>query len=538
MVYLVGAGPGDPGLLTLRAVQCLHRADVVLYDYLVNPAVLDHASARAELVPLGRKGVGARAYTPVEIEERMVAEALAGRTVVRLKGGDPSVFGRGSDETGALRRAGVPFEIVPGITTGLAVAAYCEIPITQQDDASAVALVAGRERDDKAASALDYDALAAFPGTLVFYMGVGRVGEWSPALIERGKPADTPVGIVRWCSRAGQETVFCTLGTAVDVVRERGLAPPAVFVVGDVVARAPARSWFAMRPLAGRRVLLPGSRGTSRRLRERFAELGAEVLESPTLRVVGPPDPASVDAALGRLDHYDWIVFASPHGVDRLLGRLSERGGDARRLAAVRLAALGTGAAERLARLHLHADLVPQGWSARPVARALVEGRPGARVLLVRGSGGDELARALAAEGATVDEVVAYAVEPVESPDQGVAAALARGDLDWIVVTSGAAARSLATLYGPSIAGARLASVGPLASSALRELGLAPSVEASPHTAAALVEGVLRAELEERAEAEGRLLEGRPAVDPPAEALPVDARPAVGPPAVARPAAG
>ena len=242
-VYLVGAGPGDPGLITLRAVECLRRADVVLYDYLVNPAVLEHASASAELVCLGHHGTG-RCLSPGEIVARMLDEARRGRTVVRLKGGDPSVFGRGADEAGVLRAAGIPFEIVPGITAALAAAAYCEIPITHHDDASAVAFVVGHERCDKAVSGLDYAALARFPGTLVFYMAVTTVTEWSRALIEHGMDPQTPVAIIRRCTWPEQRTFRATLGTVAEIIQQQGLRPPAVFVVGKVVDRAPEESWF------------------------------------------------------------------------------------------------------------------------------------------------------------------------------------------------------------------------------------------------------------------------------------------------------
>lgn len=243
-VYLVGAGPGDPGLITLRGVECLAKADLVLYDYLVNPLILKHASDSAELICLGHHSTG-RALSPEEIIAKMLDTAISGRTVVRLKGGDPSIFGRGADEIEPLREAGVPLEIVPGITAGLATAAYCEIPITHHDDASAVALIAGQERESKSASGLDYDALAKFPGTLIFYMGVKKVARWSRSLIEHGKPSETPVAIVRWCTRSRQQTFRCTLATVTEEVDKQGLCPPAVFVVGKVVDRAPPLSWFA-----------------------------------------------------------------------------------------------------------------------------------------------------------------------------------------------------------------------------------------------------------------------------------------------------
>jgi uroporphyrinogen III methyltransferase / synthase len=493
-VYLVGAGPGDPGLVTLRAVECLQRADTVLYDYLVNPAVLEHAPPTAELRALGRPGTG-RALSPRGITSQMVAEALAGRTVVRLKGGDPSVFGRGADETTALREAGIPFEIVPGVTTGLAVAAYCEIPITQQDDASAVALIAGRERDDKTESRVDYAALAAFPGTLVFYMGVGRAAEWSRALIAQGRSADTPVAIVRWCTRAEQEFVRCTLGTVVDVIASRGLKPPAIFVVGDVVDRAPDLSWFASRPLFGVRVLVPGSPATSRKLRERLSRLGADVVLQPAIRITDPPDWKPVDAALDRLADFDWVVFSSANGVDYLLRRLFDRGRDARQLGSAKLAAIGSGTADRLAEYHLHADLTPEEFVAESLARALTGDAPGRRFLLVRASRGrDVLADALAAAGASVEQIVAYGSVDVDEPSADVTDALTGGAIDWITITSGSAATALARLYGVALGRARFASIGPIASAALRALGHEPSVEAAPHTTDGLVEAMLRAQ--------------------------------------------
>lgn len=492
-VYLVGAGPGDPGLLTVRAVECLGQADVVLYDYLANPMLLEHAAPSAELVPLGKPHAG-RSLTPEEITHRMVAEAWTGHTVVRLKGGDPCIFGRGADETGALREAGVPFEIVPGVTSGLAVAAYCEIPLTQQDDASCVALVAAHERnakEERGISCLDYEALAAFPGTLVFYMGVGRVGRWSEALMEHGRRPETPVAVVRWCSRVDQQTLRCTLGTVASAVAEHGLKPPAIFVVGDVVDRAPERSWFAARPLFGTRVLVPGATG-ARALRDRLVALGAEVVLQPAIRVTAPPDWEPLDAAIEGLDAYDWVLFSSVNGVDAFMGRLLGAGADGRRLHGVRLAAVGSKTAERLAYYHLRADRVPETSLPESFAQSLLDGAAGARFLLVRGSRGrPTLSRLLSAAGAEVDEVVAYGSVDVTEPDPDTAAALAAGEIDWVTATSASVVRSLGRLYGDALRNTRIASIGPVTSDALRDLGREPDAEASPHTAAALVDAIL-----------------------------------------------
>jgi uroporphyrinogen III methyltransferase/synthase len=478
--------------MTLRAVECLARADVVFYDYLVNPASLEHAADGAKLVRLG-KSETKRRPSQDEINTLMVEAALEGKTVARLKGGDPSVFGRGADETDALRAAGVSFEIVPGITTGLAAGAYCEIPMTHHEDASAVALVAGRERTAKAESGLDYAALAAFPGTLILYMGVGRVDEWSGALIEHGKPAGTPVAIVRWCTRAQQEMIRCTLGSVAETILDKGIRPPSVFVVGDVVARAPALSWFTARPLFGTQVFVAGTPGTSGKLRDRLEALGAHVLAHPAIRVADPPDWAPVDAALDRLEEYDWLVFSSGNGVDYLLRRLFDHGWDARRFGRTRLAAVGAGTAERLARYHLRADLVPEKFVAESLAAGLIAEAKDGRFLIARASRGRQvLAEALRDAGAHVDQIVVYANVDVEEPAPEVAAALAAGTVDWVAVTSSATAHSLARLYGEKLGAVRFASIGPIASASLHELGYAPTVEATPQTTDGIVEAILR----------------------------------------------
>ncbi|MEJ2185239.1 MAG: uroporphyrinogen-III C-methyltransferase [Gemmatimonadota bacterium] len=509
-VYLVGAGPGDPGLLTLRGVECLRRADVVLYDYLANPDLVRHAPAHAKLLRLGHHSAG-RNLTPDQITDLMVRSALAGQTVVRLKGGDPSIFARGADEAGALRQAGIPFEIVPGITSGLAVAALAEIPLTHHDDASAVALVTGRERANKEEAHLDYQALADFPGTLVFYMGVQSAGRWSRALMEHGRASDTPVAVVRWCGRAGQQTVRCTLETVADVAAS--LRPPAIFVVGKVVARTPCLSWFESRPLFGTTVLVSGSARTAERLRQRLCERGAEVIAQPVIRIADPPDWSAVDATLRRLDRYDWLVFASPNAVERLLRRILEHGGDARSLAGVRIAALGAGTAERLAHYHIKADAAPEAYHPALVARALVQEQTRPRFLLARAHGDrPSLAGALEAAGARVEQVEIYATEEVDAPDPDVARALEEGEVGWVAVTSAATARALMRLHGQNLGSTRIASISPLTSAALRELGREPDAEAEPATVDGLVQAIADATGQEAIKAAaGHALAGRAA---------------------------
>lgn len=490
-VHLVGAGPGDPGLITVRATECLRQADLVLYDYLANPTLVEYAPEGAELIRLGRHDKG-RTLTPDEITDVMVKAALEGRNVVRLKGGDPSIFARGGDEADACRAAGVPFEIVPGITSGLATAAYAEIPLTHHKDASAVALITGHERDEKKESHLDYQALATFPGTLVFYMGVKWAGRWSEALVEHGKSPDTPVAVVQWCSRARQQTCKCTLGTVASVVGEQGLKPPALFVVGKVVDHAPTISWFQERPLFGTSVLVAGSKRTSSRIRKKISVLGAEVITQPAIRVTGPSSWAPVDATLETLGEYDWLVFTSGNGVDGLVGRIMETKGDVRPLAQVKIAALGRGTAERLEHYHLKADLAPARVDADSLAHSLMERAESGAILFARAGGSRPiLAEELEELGAAVDQVSVYRTVEVEEPNEDVADALEAGEVSWIAVTSSPTARSLVKLYGEALRTARIVSISPLTSATLRELGHPPATEAMPHTVDGLVQAML-----------------------------------------------
>ncbi len=490
-VYLVGAGPGDPGSITLRAAECLGRAGVVLYDYLVNPVILAHAPPSAELVCLGHHGTG-RTMPQQEINARMVDEARRGKTVVRLKGGDPSVFGRATEEIEALRKAGIPLEIVPGVTAALAAAGYAGIPITHGRQSSAVALVAGQQRPDKGDARLEYAALAGFPGTLVFYMGVTTAGQWSGAMIGRGKSPQTPAAIVRRCGWPDQQTIRCSLGTLAEVIARKKLRPPAVIVIGNVVDSAAELSWFAARPLFGTRILVTRPREGTDSLRRRLDELGAEVIPQPVIRISDPPDWGPVDTALARLDRYDWLVFSSGHGVRYLLDRLHDRGGDVRRLGRLKLAAVGPGTADQLAGYHLRADLVPQQFRAESLVEALAAEASGRRFLLPRASRGRPvLADGLAAAGGEVDQVIVYSSTDVTRPDAQVATAVAEGRIDWVTVTSSAIARSLVAMFGDDLRRTRLASISPLTSGVLRELGYPPTVEAAQYTMDGLVAAMM-----------------------------------------------
>ncbi len=490
-VYLVGAGPGDPGLITLRGVHCLARADVVLYDYLVNPQLLDHAPTTAERICLGRHGQG-RIMSQQEINDRMVRAALAGQIVVRLKAGDPAVFARAAEEVQALIAAGIEFEIVPGITAALAAGSHAGVSLTDRHLASAVALVTGHEQEGKPEPALNYQSLAQFPGTLVFYMGVTSARHWTVALVAAGKSPDTPAAIVRRCSWPDQETIHCTLGTVVAELDRRKMRPPVIVIVGDVVRWDANTAWFAARPLSGKRIVVTRPLGQADAMRDTLQELGADVLVQPAIEISPPADWAPVDAALARLDQFDWLVFSSANGVRYFFDRLLAIGGDLRRLGHVRLAAIGPGTAEELTDFRLRADLVPSQFRAEALAEALAA-TEGQRYLLIRASRGREvLAEQLRAAGREVEQVVTYCSSDVEQPIPEIADLLAGGQIDWVTVTSSAIARSLAALFGDRLRRAKLASISPVTSATLRELGFQPAVEAIDYTMPGLVSAIIQ----------------------------------------------
>ena len=449
----------------------------------------------AELQCLGRHGRD-RIMPQAEVNRRLIELARAGRTVVRLKGGDPAVFGRLAEEVEALASAGVPFEIVPGISAALAAGSYAGIVLTHRDEASAVAFVTGRETDDKQSSGLDFAALAAFPGTLVFYMGLTTAGQWTAELIAHGKPGDTPAAIVRRVSWPDQTVIHTTLARAAEELAAAKLRPPVIVIVGSVAATTVC-DWFTSRPLFGQRVLVTRPLDQAETLCSRLAELGAECLVQPAIEIGPPADWAPVDAAIARLDQFDWLVFSSANGVRFLLSRLLEQGDDLRRLAAVRIAVMGPGTGEELARYHLKPDMQPEQYRAEELAAMLRPEAPGRRFLLARASRGREvLPEELIAAGAEVEQIVVYSSSDVPQPDAEIAAALSTGQIDWITVTSSAIARSLVRMFGEALKKSRLASISPITTGTLRGLGYEPAAEATEYTMQGVVEAVLGARAE------------------------------------------
>jgi uroporphyrinogen III methyltransferase/synthase len=490
IVYLVGAGPGDPGLMTARALELIASADVIFHDRLIPPGALDGAGPDAELVYVG-KAPGNPALPQEVINERLVEAARVGRSVVRLKGGDPFVFGRGGEEGEALRAAGVEFEVVPGVTAGIAATAYAGIPVTHRDDASAVAFVTGHEDPDKEESSLDWEALAGFPGTLVLYMGVRRLADNARALIDAGRDPGEPAAAVERGTMDGQRTVVATLGTLAAEVEHEGIGAPAVIVVGPVVARREGLDWLERRPLHGRRVVVTRARAQASGLAATLRELGAEVVELPAIRIEPRIESKEVRRAVAEIGSYAVVCLTSPNGVDLLFEALRKAGLDARALAGATVAAIGPGTTRVLEANGVVADVVPE----RFVAEALVEALSdvevnGRRVLVARAAEArDVLPDALRERGAQVDVVALYeTVREDPAPDAVEAASGA----DYVTFTSSSTVRNLTETLGDRFPpGARVVSIGPITSEAVRAAGLTVQVEAERHDIDGLLEALL-----------------------------------------------
>jgi uroporphyrinogen III methyltransferase / synthase len=530
VVYLVGAGPGDPGLMTARSLQLIAAADVIFHDRLIPPGALDGAREDAELVYVGKApdvpGVmhpyGASSHgtsAQGEIHARLIEAARAGKSVVRLKGGDPFVFGRGGEEGEALREAGVEFEVVPGVTAGVAASAYAGIPVTHRDDASAVAFVTGHEDPEKAETALDWEALARFPGTLVFYMGVKRLVDNAAALVAAGRDPDEPAAAVERGTMSGQRVVVATLGTLAETAEREGIGAPALIVVGPVVARRGALAWLERRPLHGRRVVVTRARAQASGLAATLRGLGAEVVELPAIRIESRIESDEARGAVERIGEYALICFTSPNGAHLLFDALRAAGLDARALnrppregkageeldganagagtgataePGTTVAAIGAGTARALAEHGVAADVVPERFVAEALVEALREVEiEGKRVLVARAAEArDVLPEALRERGAEVDVVSLY--ETVREAPEPDAVEAARG-ADYVTFTSSSTVRNLSEALGDRFpAAARVVSIGPITSEALRAAGLEVDVEAERHDVDGLVEALLR----------------------------------------------
>jgi uroporphyrinogen III methyltransferase/synthase len=498
MVYLVGAGPGDPELITAKGIRCIASADVLIYDYLAAKALLDHARAQCECIYVGKKG-GDHTLSQDGINALIVSKASEGRVVTRLKGGDPFIFGRGGEEAEELVKAGIPFEIVPGVTSAIAAPAYAGIPLTHRQFTSTVAFITGHEDPTKDESSIDWAALAKGVGTLVFFMGVKNLPNIVARLRENGRPATTPAALVRWGTTTRQRTVTGTLENIEARAQAAGIKAPAIIVVGEVVTLRDTLRWFENRPLLGKRIVVTRARAQASELIGRLSLLGAECLQCPTIEVTPPDSWEPLDQAIGNLSRYDWIVFTSVNGVHYFFERLFEQGLDARSLGHLRTAAIGPATAERLRCFGLNTDILPKTYQAESVVEAFANvAVKGKNVLLPRA----REARAVLPEelrrmGARVDEIVAYQTLTAGDEDRTLVDALEKSEVDMITFTSSSTVSNFRSLL-PADADQQalmkdvaVACIGPITADTARSLGFSVDITAQEFTIDGLCQAIV-----------------------------------------------
>ena len=498
MIYLVGSGPGDPGLFTVKGVECLRKADAVVYDRLAPKALLAHAPPEAELVYVGKKP-GEPSMSQEDINALLVEFGHAGKTVVRLKGGDPYVFGRGGEEALDLTRAGLPFEVVPGITSGIAAPAYAGIPVTHRGFSTSVAFVTVHEDPTKGESDVDWKKLANGAETLVLYMGVGRLAEISSELISAGRDPGTPVACVRWGTRSEQRTVIGTLEDIAERVAQANLKPPAITVVGDVVAlRDEGLDWYERRPLFGRRVVVTRARAQAGELSRALEALGAEVFEFPTIEIQPPEDFGLLDEAIRGLDSFDWVVFTSVNGVEAFVERLGRHGLDLRAVPRqAKVAAIGPATAGRVEEAGLRVDVTPEEYRAEALIEALEgDSLEGKRVLIPRAKVAREiLPEKLREAGAEVVVPPAYESVPSSEGKEQLEKLLEDGEIDCVTFTASSTVENFVRAFGEEessqlLSRARVACIGPITAETARRHGIGVDVEADEYTIPGLVDAV------------------------------------------------
>ena len=506
VVYLVGAGPGDPGLITVAGLDRIREADVIVYDRLISDRLLDHARGDAELIYVGKipggvTGATGASHDQDAINQTLVDRARDGRRVVRLKGGDPFVFGRGGEEAEALRAAGIPFEIVSGVTSAVAVPAYAGIPVTHRGVAASFAVITGHEEPGKPESAIDWPHLATAADTLVFLMGVKKLPEIVGNLVANGRPETTPVAVVRWGTTPEQSTVTGTLADIAERVAEAGLTPPAITIVGEVVRLRETLSWFESRPLFGKRVLITRTRRQASNLARLLAAQGAIPVELPAIEIEPVADTMPLSAAIDRLRDggYAWCGFTSANAVELTFEHLAERSLDARSFGGTRVFAIGPATADALRSHGITADVVPDEYVAEAVVEAMrAHVSEGDAVLLPRAeSARAELVSGLEAMGATVDEIAVYRAAVPSEPDPKTLASIREGRIDIVTFTSSSTVRNLLAILGPDAAALKgesrplIACIGPITAETARENDLTVDVMASEYTVEGLVEALV-----------------------------------------------
>lgn len=495
--YLVGAGPGDPGLMTIRGKECIEIADVIVYDYLSNPVFLQWAKPDAELIYAGKKAKD-HTLTQDQINALIVEKTLAGKIVTRLKGGDPMVFGRGGEEGQELRAVGVKFEIVPGISSTIGGPAFAGIPVTHRDHCSQLTIFTGHEDPTKGETSIDYEQIAKAPGTKVFLMGVGRMRVITEALVEAGNKADEPMALVRWASTGQQESLIGTVGTMADLVEKADFKAPAVAVIGDVVNCREDLNWFEERPLFGRKVVVTRTRAQSSDVSRKLRDLGADVLEMPTIKIVPPKDEREFAECVINAHTYEWLIFTSPNGVERFFEMFYRARKDAREIGGCRIAAIGPGTKAKIEEYHLSVDLMPEKHVAEELATAFETNKEvgdleNVTMLWIRA----EEARTVISErlieaGVILDEAIAYrTITETEDPTGAVERFKEEG-ADIITFTSSSTVECFKDLGLAIPKNTKIASIGPITSDTIREQGMEVAIEAEEFNIPGLIDAVLK----------------------------------------------
>ncbi len=496
---MVGAGPGDPGLLTLRAKECIERADVIVYDNLANRVFLEYAQKGAELIYAGKEG-GRHTMTQDHINRVIVDRAAAGCSVVRLKGGDPFIFGRGGEEAQELARAGILFEVVPGVTSAVAVPAYAGIPLTHRDFTPTVAFITGHEDPEKEHSGIAWDRISTGAGTLVFLMGVGNLSGIAENLMRNGRPADTPVAVIQRGTVAEQKTVTGPLKDIADIAKREGVRPPAVMVVGGVVQLRQELAWFDKRVLFGKRILVTRAREQASTFLAALSELGAECIEFPVIEVVPPSGYGGLDRAIRDLDRYQWVIFTSTNGVKSFFDRLRFLGKDSRSLTGIRVAAIGAKTGEAILDRGITPDLIPDEFRAEAVVKAFrKEDVEGLRILLPRAAQArDVLPVELEKMGAAVDVVEAYRTAKAEGDRSWVRGLLDRGAIHMVTFTSSSTVHNFVEAFQEEgerffrwMERVAVACIGPVTAETAKKMGLKVSLVSGKYTIEALTGAIV-----------------------------------------------
>ena len=497
-VYLIGAGPGDPDLITLKGLRCLQTADCVIYDYLVNADLLQHARDDAELIYVGKKG-GHKNISQEEINALIVEKARAGKIVARLKGGDPFIFGRGGEEAEELARAGIRFEIIPGITSGYAAPAYAGIPVTHRDFSPSVAFITGHEDAEQEESLIHWDKISSSMGTLVFFMGVKSLPEIVENLLRNARSPDTPIALIRWGTYFRQEVLTGTLATIVQQVRSTGLSAPAITVVGEVVRLREKLKWFENRPLFGKRIIITRPREQAEEFKSQLTDLGAEVIAFPTIEIRDPSSWDGLDEAIRHMDRYQWLIFTSVNGVKNFFARFRSAERDIRDLKGIRISTIGPATERAVRALNLHVEVIPEEFKAEGLVESL-RGRvmKGARVLIPRAKvARDVLPQELRKQGAQVDVVEAYQTIIPKANRDTLEQILAERFVDMIVFTSSATVSNLAELVQPAslrdlLYETAIACIGPITAETVAKYGLHVSVQPDQYSIPSLAHAIRR----------------------------------------------